>query len=230
MQLLLFGATGMVGEAALRAALADPAVERVVLIGRRTSGHQHAKIVERIAPDLHDLSTFTADFAASDGCIFALGVASAGMDEASYTRITRDIAVHAAELLFSRHPDARFVFVSGRAADSSEQGSVMWARVKGRAENDLLRLAPGRVSVVRPGVIEPLDGIVSRTRLYRMLYAVMRPLMPLLRVALKRSMTNTRDLGRVLVHLARETATPPILEDVDLVSLATRLRSRAGGR
>src|SRR5579883_3033716 len=176
MRVVLFGATGMVGGGVLRECLLDPGVERVLSIGRRPSGQTHDKLRELVLPDLADYSGVAADLAGQDACFFCLGVSSAGMSEADYRRITHDIAVAAARALVAASPGMTFVFVSGAGADAASR--TMWARVKGETENEILALPFARKYAFRPAFVRPMHGITSRTTSYRVLYAALRPLFP----------------------------------------------------
>lgn len=217
MKVLLFGATGMVGQSVLRECLLDPAVERVVAVGRRATGQQHPKLRDVTVPDLADLSAVEAELAGFDACFFCVGVSSAGMSEDDYTRVTVTLAVRVAETLLRLNPGMTFVFVSGMGADSSERGRVMWARVKGRAENALLKMPFRAVYVIRPAVIIPRHGITSSTWMYRALYAVLRPLLPAVRRLAPNHVTTTDQLGRAMIKVARDGWPTRILESRDIV-------------
>ena len=138
MKVILFGATGMVGQGALRECLLDPGVEAVLAVGRRATGESSPKLREIVVDDMSDLSPVSGQLSGYDACFFCLGISSAGMTEADYRRVTYDIAVTAAQILVARSPGLTFVFVSGRGADSTERGRLMWARVKGETENAIL--------------------------------------------------------------------------------------------
>lgn len=170
MNVVIFGATGMVGQAALRACLADFGVKRVLAVGRTPTGRSHPKLREVVRIDLFDYGGAEADLTGYDACFFCLGVMSSGMDEASYTRLTYDLTMAAATVLLRLNPAMTFVYVSGAGTDSSETGRVMWARVKGRTENALRRLPFKAVYLFRPGIIQPLNGIQSKTPAYRTFY------------------------------------------------------------
>src|ERR1051325_4012446 len=167
MKLLLFGSTGMVGQGVLRECLADPEVTEVISVVRTSTNRQHAKLHEIVHADFTDFTTLRFD---ADACFWCLGVSSSGMNEADYTRITHDYTLAAAKVMNAR---MTFIFVSGQGADRD----LMWARVKKRTEDDLLSMPFKAVYVFRPGFIQPLDGIRSRTKLYNVLYPLLYPVM-----------------------------------------------------
>lgn len=216
MKILLFGATGMVGQGVLRECLLDPDVSEVVTIGRSATGQSHARLREIVHADLTDYTAIESQLTGFDACFFCLGIASVGMSEADYRRITYDIALAAAETLVRLNPAMVFVYVSGASTDSSEKGRWMWARVKGATENAIMRL-PFRASYMfRPGAIQPLHGIRSKTRLYRLIYDLTGPLLPLLQRWLPDSITTTEQIGKAMLKVAREGAPKPILENADI--------------
>lgn len=216
MKVLIFGATGMVGQGALRECLLDPGVEEVVTIGRKATGQRHAKLREIVHADLTDYSAIEAELTGLDACFFCLGIASAGMSEADYSRITYDMPLAAAQVLLRLNPAMTFVHISGASADSSERGRVMWARVKGRTENALLRLPFKAVYIFRPAGIRPMHGITSRTALYRVIYGIAAPLLPWLERSFPRYVTSTERIGKAMLKAAREGAPKPILECEDI--------------
>jgi uncharacterized protein YbjT (DUF2867 family) len=216
MNVLLFGATGMVGQGVLRECLLDPRVERVLVVGRSSLGQQHAKLREIVVQNLFDLSALNADLAAVDACFFCLGVSSAGMSEERYTRVTYDLTVAVAETLARLNPAMTFIYVSGMGTDSTERGRTMWARVKGRTENALLRLPFRAAYMFRPAAIIPLHGITSRTRWYRLLYAVTKPIWPLLRRLAPRYVTTTDRVGQAMIDVAANGAPMRVIENPDI--------------
>ncbi|HVZ73634.1 MAG TPA: NAD-dependent epimerase/dehydratase family protein [Polyangia bacterium] len=225
MKVIVYGASGMVGQGVLRECLLDPDVERVLVIGRRSLGRSAAvgdaaKLVERVVPDLTNLSAIEADLAGYDACFFCLGVASAGMTEAAYRAVTYDIAVAAGEAIARRSPNLTFVFVSGAGTDTTEKTGPMWARVKGAAENALLKMPFKAAYMFRPGVIQPLHGIKSRTTLYRIFYAVLWPLVALIKVLSPASVTTTERIGRAMLAAAKGGAPQTYLTNKDINALA----------
>jgi uncharacterized protein YbjT (DUF2867 family) len=219
MNVLLFGATGMVGQGVLRECLLDPDVRSVLSIGRSTTGQQHEKLRELVHDDFFDFSAIEPELSGFDACFFCLGVSSAGMTEEHYQRVTYDITMAAAQTLARLNPGMTFIYVSGAGTDSTERGRTMWARVKGKTENALLRLPFKAAYMFRPAVIQPLHGITSKTKAYRVLYAVTRPLLPMLKALFPRYVTTTEQVGRAMIKAARQGAPKPVLESQDINSL-----------
>jgi len=220
MRVILFGATGMIGQGVLRACLSDDSVDAVLAIGRTASGATHGKLRDLVVADLFDYAPVAAELRGYDACLFCLGVSSGGMSEADYTRITHDLTLAAARALLAANPELTFLYISGAGTDATERGRSMWARVKGRTENALLALGFRRAFMLRPGFIRPLGGIKSKTRSYRILYAVVGPLAPLLRLFLGKHMTDTDRLGRAMIAVARDGFARPILETTDINAVA----------
>ena len=220
MKVILFGATGMVGKAVLRQCLLDPDVEAVLSIGRSASGVSHAKLRDLVREDMFDFSVEAAALNGYDACFFCLGVSSAGMSEADYSRLTCDLTLAAARALSEANPRMVFCYVSGQGTDSSEQGRSMWARVKGRTENALLRLPFKGAYMLRPGFIQPLRGVRSRTALYQAFYSALGFLLPLLRRVAPDQITTTVRMGRALIRLAAEGYPRAILTPADINRLA----------
>ena len=213
---LIFGATGMVGQGVLRECLRDPGVRRVLAVGRSPTGQTHEKLRDLVVPDLMDLSAVERQLTGFDACFYAIGVTSAGRDEAEYTRLTYDLTMAVARTLIRLNPGMTFLFVSGLGADSTERGRAMWARVKGRTENALLGLPFRGAFMFRPGLIQPLDGIRSRTRWYRVFYRVMAPFGRFLVARFPGSVTTTAQLGRAMLAVARRGYDQPILHSRDI--------------
>lgn len=219
MKVILFGATGMVGQGALRECLLDPQVEVVLSVGRSGSGQQHPKLEELVVPDLFDLEASAGRLEGFDATLFCLGASSGGMSEADYRRLTHDLTIAVARTLVRLNPNMTFVFVSGAGTDSTESGRTMWARVKGATENALLRMPFKAAYMFRPGAIRPLHGIRSKTAAYRITYLLMAPVLPLLQRMLPTLMTTTEQLGRAMLHAARDGAPKRILETRDINAL-----------
>jgi uncharacterized protein YbjT (DUF2867 family) len=218
MKVIIFGATGMVGQGVLRECLIDPDVNAVLSVGRRALGQTHAKLLEIVKPDLFDLAPAASELRGFDACLFCLGVSSAGMSERDYRRITYDLTLAAAFALLTGNPGMTFIYVSGKGTDSSARGRFMWARVKGETENALLRLPFKAAVMFRPAAIIPLHGVTSNKPLYRLTFALTRPLWPVLR-RFPRYVTTTEQLGRAMLHVAKNGSPKPILESVDINAL-----------
>jgi uncharacterized protein YbjT (DUF2867 family) len=220
MKVVVFGATGMVGQGVLRECLLDPDVESVLAIGRTASGQAQAKVRDRVIADLTNLSPLERELSGYGACFFCLGVSAAGMSEADYRRVTYDLTMSAARVLVRASPGMTFIYVSGAGTDSTGRSRSMWARVKGETENALLEL-PFRASYMfRPGFIQPLHGIVSKTRLYRAIYAVVGPLYPVLNALLPDYVTTTERVGRAMLTVAKRGAPKALLENRDINALA----------
>jgi uncharacterized protein YbjT (DUF2867 family) len=218
-RVLIYGVTGMVGQGVLQECLAAADVEMVQAIGRTALGLHAPKFRELICQDLADSSGREAQLRNFDACFFCLGISAAGLSEQQYSRLTYDLTMAIAITLARLNPQMTFVYVSGAGTDSSEQGRTMWARVKGRTENALRRLPFKAVYLFRPGLIQPLHGIQSKTRSYRILYKLTRPLFPVLRIVMAGRMQTTAEIGQAMLHVARHGAPRAVLEVRDLSDL-----------
>jgi uncharacterized protein YbjT (DUF2867 family) len=216
---LIFGATGMVGQGVLRECLGAHDVALVQTVGRRATGQRHPKLREIVHQDLLDYGAIESELRNFAACFFCLGVSSIRKTEAEYTRITYDIALAAARTLARLNPGMTFVYVSGAGTDSTERGPTMWARVKGKTENGLLRLPFKAVYLFRPGAIQPLHGIRSRTLLYRLLYLPLTPLLALLRLLFPNQVLTTESVGQAMLAVARHGAAKQVLEAPDIGAL-----------
>ncbi len=217
MKVILFGATGMVGQAVLGACLRDAGVESVLAIGRTPSGRSDPKLRELVRPDLFDTSVPEADLQGYDACFFCLGVSSAGMSEAEYTRLTYDLALGWGRLLARINPDMAFVYVSGAGTG----GKSMWAQVKGRTEAALRGLFPAAY-MVRLAMLRPVHGEVSKTRWTRLAYSVFGPIAPVVQAIAPSMVISTEELGRAMIRAARERPPTHVLEMRDLQALGRR--------
>lgn len=219
MKVVLFGATGMVGQGVLRECVRDEGVHEIVAVGRRRTGASDPRLREIVLPDLLDLSGAEDALAGAEACFYCLGVSSTGVSEAEYRRVTLDVTLAAGRAMARRSPGTSFVFVSGAGADATGRSRLMWARVKGEAEN-ALRALDLKTTVFRPGFIQPGDGIVSRTGLYRAFYAVAAPLFPVLERLAPRQVTSTERIGRAMLAVVRRGAPRDILDSGDINALA----------
>jgi uncharacterized protein YbjT (DUF2867 family) len=220
MKVILFGATGMVGQGVLKACLADPQISEVLSIVRRVSGLHHDKFREIEHQDFTAFESLEKELTGFDACFFCLGVSSAGMTEAAYRYVTYDFTLAAAQILARLNPSMTFIYVSGEGTDETEKGRVMWARVKGETENALSRLPFKAAYLFRPGYIQPLDGIVSNQKIYRLVYAVMAPLFPLWKRLFPKFVTTTRQIGLAMILVAKQGAPKKILATADINQIA----------
>jgi uncharacterized protein YbjT (DUF2867 family) len=220
MKVILFGATGMVGQGVLRECLADPDVEKVLVVGRSALERSDPKLEEILHRDALDYGSIADRLGGYDACFYCLGVSAAGMSEADYRKITLDATLAAARVLVKTNPEMTFVYVSGAGTDSSEKGSSMWARIKGETENRLLELPFRRKLMFRPGYIQPLHGIKSKTRLYRVAYAIGAPLYPLIKALAPNAASTTEIVGRAMLAAAKKGAPKEVLEVTDINALA----------
>jgi uncharacterized protein YbjT (DUF2867 family) len=214
MKVILFGATGMVGQGVLRECLRDDGIEAVLAIGRSSTGKTHPKLRELFLKDLLDFNGAGENLQGYDACFFCLGVSAAGMSEADYTRLTFDLVVGWAQVLAGTNPAMTFIYVSGAGTD----GKAMWARVKKRTENALLELF-ANAYMFRLAALRPMHGEVSKTRWTRISYIILRPFLPLVQAIAPGAVITTEELGRAMIRVARQGAPKRVLENSDLRAL-----------
>ena len=214
MKVILFGATGMVGQGVLRECLRDDSVEVVLTVGRNSTDIKHPKLRELVFKDMFDFSAVGSDLEGCDACFFCLGVSSAGMSEADYTRLTFDLTMGWAKALAKMNPAMTFVYVSGAGTGSK----AMWAQVKKRTEDALLSLFPNAY-MFRLAMLRPMHGEVSKTRWTRVAYVLFRPLLPLVGAVAPGLVISTEELGRAMLRVTREGAPKHVLENRDMVAL-----------
>lgn len=222
MKILLFGATGMVGQGVLRECLAASDVTQVTTVGRTRVAQDHPKLQQIVQANLTDLNALETQLQGFDACFFCLGVSSVNMSEDTYRRLTYDLTLSVAGVLARLNPQMKFAYVSGAGTDSTEQGRTMWARVKGKTENALQKLSFSSVQLFRPGVIQPLHGIRSKTQVYQFIYNVIGPLLTLVRHFFPNAIVTTEDLGKAMLNGARFLSGPVVLEAADIARLARR--------
>ncbi len=218
MKVIIIGVSGMVGQGVLRECLADPKVTAILVVGRSATGLQHPKVREIVHPDLRNLESLEAELTGFDACFFCLGASAAGLSEEAYVAINHAIPMSFGTTLARINPGMTFVYVSGAGTDSSERGRMMWARVKGKTENDLLRLNLNAF-MFRPGFIQPMNGEVSRTRAYRIGIAILKPVFPLLRRLFPSAILTTEVVGKAMLRLVSESNAKRILEARDINDL-----------
>ena len=217
---IITGATGMVGKGVLLECLDDPRITSVLVINRQSVDINHPKLTEIIHKDFLDLSPVKDQLAGYDACFFCLGISAAGMSEEAYTRITYDMTLHMAKTLKGLNKDLIFCYVSGTGTDSSEKGRMMWARVKGKTENDLLKMGFKDAYMFRPGFIQPMKGIKSKTRLYQTMYNIFSPFYPLLKRLFPKYITNTSLVGKAMIEVATTGSDRTYFENKDINEIA----------
>jgi uncharacterized protein YbjT (DUF2867 family) len=213
MKVVIYGATGMVGQGVLMECIADPRITSVLCVGRKPSGTSHPKVRDLIRPDLLDYSDIGDAFNGTQACFYSLGITSVGMDEASYRRVTVDLTLAAANALAKANPTMTFCFVSGAGTDRSSR--QMWARVKAAAEDALLAM-PFRTHCFRPGLIQPMKGIRSKTGWYNAFYAAFAPIYSVFGGLMGDFATTTENLGRAMIRIAVEGSDVKILTNADI--------------
>src|ERR1700722_16712869 len=220
MKVILFGATGMVGKGILRQCLLDPDVKSVLSIGRKSSGVSHPKLRDLARADMFDFKVNAGELSDYDTCFFCLGVSSVGMSEAEYSHLTYDLTMGWAHALARENPAMRFLYVSGMGTG----GKSMWARVKGRTENDLLTLFSAAI-MIRLGALRPMHGEPSKAPGGSVLLTVLSPLWPILQWLWPNRVITTEELGRAMILAARKGGSKRVLESADLVALGRPARS-----
>ena len=229
MKVILLGATGMVGQGVLRECLLDPQAETVLGIGRSATGQQHEKLHEVILDNLADLSSVESRLSGYDACFFCLGASAAGMKEEEYRCVTYHLTVSVAATVLKLNPAMTFIYVSGSGTDSTERGRMMWARVKGRTENAILRMPFRAVYMFRPGYIQPLHGIRTKTKWYGAIYAVMSPLYPVWKWLVPNYVTTTECIGLAMLQVTKQGSPKCVLENQDINRICGAFRADVTG-
>jgi uncharacterized protein YbjT (DUF2867 family) len=212
---IVFGATGMVGEGVLHIALHHPDVDSVLVVGRKSCGVSHPKLLEIIHGDFFNYTPIETQLSGYNACYFCLGVSSIGMSEKEYSRITYDLTLEAARKLARLNPDMTFCYVSGAGTDGTEKGKSMWARVKGKTENDLQKLPFKGVYNFRPGFIKPIKGLKNTFTLARIMGAAY----PLWKTLLPKYVCALDDLGRAMITVTLKGYQSHVLECKDIALL-----------
>lgn len=209
LRVVIFGATGTIGAGVLLECLDSPEIGEVLSVGRRPTGRKHEKLRELTHEDFTDFSALADELGDLDAAFWCIGVPSAGLSEERYTEVTHDYTMAAAKVLYEQSPDLCFVFVSGAGADDTEKGRTMWARVKGRTENDILGMGFRSAVVFRPGMIRPRRGLEHNVRLYGIMTTLMTPLLPVFRAF--GSATSTEEIGKAMIAaaLGKSVGDPP---------------------
>ncbi|MCH8033618.1 MAG: epimerase [Bacteroidetes bacterium] len=210
---IIFGATGMVGEGVLHECLKHPDIESVLVINRRSCGVNHEKLREIIHTNSSNFSPLEIEIAGYNACYFCMGVTSLGKKEEEYTRLTYDLTMHVANSLVKPNPEMTFCYVSGIGTDSTEKGRSMWARVKGKTENDLMKLPFKASYMFRPGYIQPTKGLKNTYKIYR----VIAPFYPLIKFLFSKSVCRLEEIGVSMINVTLYGSDKQILECRDIV-------------
>jgi len=214
MKVIVTGATGMVGEGVLLECLENNTIKKVLMINRKPSPVKHPKLIELIVPNFMDLEAFDAQLTGYDACFYCAGISSVGMDEVKYTQITYDTTMSLASKLASLNPNMVFTYVSGSHTDSSEKGRVMWARVKGKTENDLIKLPFKGVYNFRPGFMKPFKG-------QKNVKTFLKPLIFLFPILLPTKSLTLKQVGQAMINVVEKGYSKNILE-IDDIKIAAK--------
>lgn len=220
MKVIIFGASGMVGRGVLLECIDETDVSSILIVGRTSIGVVDPKVTEILHQDFYDYTEIEESLTGLDACFFCLGVSAAGMSEEKYRRLTYDLTIAAAETLVRLNPEMTFCYVTGAGTDSTENGRIMWARVKGTTENRLLEMPFGAAFMFRPGYIQPMKGIRSKTRIYQTLYTVFSWLYPVFEKVVPNQVTTTEKLGRAMIAVGLRGYSNPIVSTPDINHLA----------
>jgi len=216
---IITGASGMVGKGVLLECLENPNVKEVLVINRSSINIQHPKLKELLTKDFYNLTDIEGDIKGYNACFFCLGTSSVGKSEEDYGRITHDLTLSFAEKVLKHNEGMTFCYVSGTGTDSTEQGNVMWARVKGRTENVLLNLPFKGAYMFRPGYIQPLKGTKTKVRAFHILYTVLRPFYPIFKYFPK-TFTDTVKIGKAMINTVVKGYDKEHLEILDINRLS----------
>lgn len=215
---IITGVTGMVGEGVLHECINHPDVEKILVINRKPCGVSHPKLTEIIHQDFYQITPILGQLQGYNACFFCLGVSSVGLKEPEYTRLTYDLTLHVASHLSQVNPDMTFCYISGAATDSTEKGKVMWARVKGKTENALMKLPFKKVYAFRPGYMHPTPGLKNTLTMYTFLswsYPILRKFFPA-------HVSTLKELGLAMIYSAQKDLGKSVLEVKDIIKMANQ--------
>ncbi len=218
MNVLITGASGMVGKGVLLECIDHPKVKKVISIGRSNINLEHPKFKQIIHKDFLDYSSISDQLKEIDACYLCMGISAMGLSEQEYTNITYNYTISLAKALLDMNPGMTCTYVSGQGTDSSEKGKTMWARVKGRTENDLLKLGFKQAFMFRPGMIIPLRGIKSKTKLYQFVYDYFMWMVKLIKWMSPNSVVNTTQLGKSMISVTLHGYSKKILDPRDIIA------------
>lgn len=221
MRVIITGATGMVGKGVLLQCLDHPDIEKVLSIGRRTTEIDHPKLEEFVHKDFLDFSSVKDHLSGYDAAYHCMGVSAAGLSEEKYTELTYDVSLGLARTLYEINPEMTFTYVSGQGTDSSEKGRSMWARVKGKTENDMLKVGFHQALMFRPGGIIPKRGIKPSSKIYRRALAMLGWLLPIMKALAPNSIVDTDQIGLAMIQVTKKGSDKKILEPKDIIKAAS---------
>jgi uncharacterized protein YbjT (DUF2867 family) len=219
-KVIITGATGMIGKGVLLECLDHSKISEVLVIGRTSIEMEHPKLKELLHKDFTDFSSVREMLKGYDACFFCLGISAAGLNEDQYRKITYDFTLTLAKALLDSNPQMTFNYVSGQGTDSTEQGRMMWARVKGKTENDLLNIGFKQAFMFRPGAIIPLRGIKSKTKSYQFLYDYFLWLLKIIKAIYPNSIVSTTQIGLAMINSVLRGYDKSILTPKDIIQLS----------
>lgn len=222
-KVIITGSTGMIGKGILYECLENPSISSILLINRTSIEMEHEKIKEILIEDFHNLSPFRDVLSGYDACYYCLGVSSYRMKEKEYNEITYKMTLHLAKLLSDINPDLSLCYVSAVGSDSSEQGRSMWARVRGKTENAILKLPLKSAYLFRPGYVQPMKGIKSKTSMYTTMYTIVKPFYPIFKYLIPNKVTTTSAIGKAMIYTSLHGSDKTILYNKDINELAVKL-------
>lgn len=217
-KVILTGATGMVGEGVLHECLQHPNIEEVLVLTRKPSGYSHPKLKELIHADFYNITSIQEQLKGYNACLFCLGVSSVGMKEEDYFQKTYVLTMHIATILAQQNTDMTFCYISGAYTDSTEKGKSMWARVKGKTENDLMKLPFKKVYNFRPGILSPTRGLKNTLSFYNWLGW----LLPIIRFTMPNTISSLKELGLAMINASSIGYEKQIIEVKDIKALAKK--------
>jgi uncharacterized protein YbjT (DUF2867 family) len=216
MKVIITGVTGMVGEGVMNACLNHPDITKVLIIGRRPYGSSHPKSTELIIANLSDLTPIAAQLSDYDACYFCLGTTSVGKNEDEFTKTTHDLTISFAKTLARINSNMTFTYISGVGTDSTEKGKTMWARVKGKTENDLLKMGFKQAFMFRPGYLHPTKGLKNTLPYYKYITWMF----PIVKTLAPNYASTLNDLGLAMINVTKRGYSKPIIEVKDINALA----------
>ncbi len=211
---IITGASGMVGEGVLYECLQHSDVGQILVVGRRSCGYTHPKLKELIPANLYDLSSSEDQLKGYNACFFCLGMSSVGVKEAAFYKVTYELTMHFANTLCKLNPEMTFCYISGSGTNAN--GRLMWQRVKGKTENDLIKLPFKQVYNFRPGIINPTKGLKNTLSLYKW----MGWMLPVIRTIAPKAVVTLKQIGDAMINATTKGYEKKILEVKDIIKLS----------